>query len=81
MRDIMITKLEQGKNMLVFSFHEKTPIGPEKILSLVEKAKSNIRFTPDAKLMVPLSDNIIHSPQAILHAAGEIIDSLQTETA
>lgn len=79
MRDIMITKLEQGKDMLIFSFHEKTPIGPEKILSLVEKAKSNIRFTPDARLMVPLASQIIHSPQAILHAANEIIDLLQTE--
>jgi len=77
----MITKLEQGKDMLIFSFHEKTSVGPEKILSLVKKAKSNIRFTPDARLMVPLASELIHSPQAILHAAGEIIDSLQTETA
>jgi transcription-repair coupling factor (superfamily II helicase) len=81
LRAIMITKLEQGKDMLIFSFHEKTSVGPEKILSLVKKAKSNIRFTPDARLMVPLASELIHSPQAILHAAGEIIDSLQTETA
>lgn len=80
MKEIMITKLEQGKDMLVFSFHEKTPIGPDRILSLIEKSKNNIRFSPDARLMVPLSSRITHSPQAILHAADEIITSLQTET-
>lgn len=79
MQDIMITKLEQGKDMLVFSFHEKTPIGPDKILSLIEKAKNAIRFSPDARLIVPLSSKITHSPQAILHAASEIIDTLQTD--
>ena len=79
MQGIMITKLEQGKDMLVFSFHDKTPVETEKILSLIEKAKNNIRFTPDARLMVPISSKIIHSPQAILHAADEIIASLQTE--
>jgi transcription-repair coupling factor (superfamily II helicase) len=77
MKKIMIIKLEQGKNMLVFSFHEKTSVGPQKILALVEEAKSNIRFSPDARLMVPLPSQISHSPQAILHAANEIVDSLQ----
>jgi transcription-repair coupling factor (superfamily II helicase) len=79
MQNIMITKLEQGKDMLVFSFHEKTPIGPDGILSLIEKTKNNIRFSPDARLMAPLSSKITHSPQAILHAANEIITSLETE--
>jgi transcription-repair coupling factor (superfamily II helicase) len=81
MKDILVTKLEQGRDMLVFSFHEKTPVGPEKILLLMEKTKNRIRFTPDARLIVPLADQIIHSPQAILHAANEIIEALQTETA
>jgi transcription-repair coupling factor (superfamily II helicase) len=81
MKNILISKLEQGKNMLIFSFHEKTPVGPEKILRLIEKTKHKIRFTPDARLMVPLAGQVIHSPQAILHAANEIVDALQTETA
>ena len=81
MKEIMITKLEQGKDMLVFSFHEKTPIGPDAILSLIEKSKNNARFSPDARLLVPISNKIIHSPQAILHAAGEIIDTLQVKVA
>jgi len=79
MKKFMILKLEQGKNMLVFSFHEKTPVGPQKILALLEEAKNNIRFSPDARLMVPLASQVSHSPQAILHAAYEIVDSLQAD--
>ncbi len=73
----MITRLEQGKDMLIFSFHEKTDIGPQKILDLVQKSKNRIRFTPDARLMVPLASRLLRSPQAVLHAAHEIVDSLQ----
>jgi len=79
MQRIMITKLEQGKDMLVFSFHEKTSIGPQKILDLVQMSKNRIRFSPDARLMAPLPTQVVHSPQAILHAANEILDSLQAE--
>jgi transcription-repair coupling factor (superfamily II helicase) len=79
MKRSMITKLEQGKDMLVFSFHEKTDIGPQKILDLINKSKNKIRFSPDARLIFPLAKQVAHSPQAILHAANEIIDALQAE--
>ncbi|MBE9520542.1 MAG: transcription-repair coupling factor, partial [Proteobacteria bacterium] len=52
LRKILVTKLEQGKDTLIFSFHEKTPIEPQKILSLVENAQDDCRFTPDGRLMV-----------------------------
>lgn len=78
MKKIMILKLEQGRDMLVFSFHEKTPVTPPTILALLEKANGKIRFSPDARLMVPLESSLSHSPQAILHAADEIVDALQT---
>ena len=81
MKNIMITRLEQGKDMLIFSFHEKTAVGPEKILALVHESKNSIRFSPDARLMVPLAGQVNHSPQAILHTANEIIDFLQGESA
>ena len=77
MKKIMITKLEQGKDMLVFSFHEKTCIGPQKILDLVKMSKNSIRFSPDARLLAPFSNQVSHSPQAILHTANEIVDYLQ----
>jgi hypothetical protein len=65
--------------MLVFSFHEKTGIGPQKILDLVKRSDNTIRFSPGARLMVPLASQVSHSPQAILHAVNEIVDFLQTE--
>ena len=79
LKKIMITKLEQGKDMLVFSFHEKTDIGPQKILDLVKMSKNSIRFSPDARLLAPLSSQVSHSPQAILHTANEIVDYLYPE--
>ena len=79
MKKSMMTRLEQGKDMLVFSFHEKTHIGPQKILDLVTMSKNRIRFSPDARLLVPLASQVSHSPQAILHAANEIVDSLQPD--
>ena len=79
MKEVMVTKLEQGRDMLIYSFHEKTPIGPEKIFSLIEKAENTVRFTPDAKLIVHLTGKVTHSSQAILNAANEIIDLLQAE--
>ena len=81
MKNILISKLEQGKQMLVFSFHEKTKIAPDKILGLIEKNEKKIRFTPDARLIVPLAEQIVHSPQAIIHVANEIMEALQTATA
>ena len=76
----MIIRLEQGKDMLVFSFHDKTPVDSQKIVDLMEKTKNNTRFSPDARLIVPLSSNTGHSSQAILHTANEIIDFLEPET-
>ena len=81
MKNCLIAKLEQGKDMLVYSFHEKTTVGPERILRLVENTGNNIRFTPDARLIVPLAEQINHSPQAILHEANEIIEALQASVA
>ena len=80
MKAFMITRLEQGRDMLVFSFHEKTPVPPDKILSII-KGQNNIRFTPDARLMAPLASGTAHSPQAILHTADEILTSLAAGTA
>ena len=79
MKQFMIITLEQGKEMLVFSFHEKTPVGPQKILDLMEKSQNNIRFSPDARLFVPLASGASLSPGAIFHTANEILDSLQPE--
>jgi transcription-repair coupling factor (superfamily II helicase) len=79
LRKLLISKLEQGKDKLIFSFHEKTPVGPQTILSLVASAKDTHRFTPDGKLLVTIPSQIRHSPQAILHTAAEILQSIQPD--
>jgi len=79
-KKIMVTKLEQGKDMLIFSFHEKTPVSPQTILALLDKAENRIRFSPDARLMIPLGSEARHSPQAIFHTADEIVNFLHAET-
>jgi len=80
MKRFMIIKLEQGKDILVFSFHDKTPVGPQKIITLMEKSKNRIRFSPDARLIVPLAHEAAVSPQAIFHTVDEIFNFLQPET-
>jgi transcription-repair coupling factor (superfamily II helicase) len=52
LRRLWISKLEQGPGNLVFSFHEKTPVTPEKIMGLLEKYKKRARFTPEGRLIV-----------------------------
>jgi transcription-repair coupling factor (superfamily II helicase) len=79
LRQMLITKLEQGKDKLIFSFHEKTPVEPQRILALVENTKDDYRFTPDGKLMVTLPSQVRHSPQAILHTAGELLETLRAD--
>lgn len=53
-----IKKLEQGPEMLVFSFIENSPVDPQRILALInvkpKKKEKSIRLTPDHRLLVPL---------------------------
>jgi len=54
LRQLRISKLEQGPGSLVFTFLDSTPVTPETILNLVKKSKSKIRFTPEGKLIVSI---------------------------
>ncbi|OGQ94364.1 MAG: transcription-repair coupling factor [Deltaproteobacteria bacterium RIFOXYD12_FULL_57_12] len=54
LKRLLITRLEQGKETLVFSFHAQTPVSPQRILELLQKSRETMRFTPDARLVVPL---------------------------
>ena len=55
LRRLWIVKLEQGPANLVFSFHEKTPVRPEKIITMMQTFPKTIRFTPDGRLIVTTS--------------------------
>ncbi len=77
LRKLLITKLEQGRDKLIFTFHEKTPVAPQTILTLVDNAKDDHSFTPDGRLLVTLPPQVRQSPQAIMHSANEVLRSLQ----
>ena len=59
LRRLWISKLEQGPANLVFSFHEKTPVTPEKIMRLLEKYKNRARFTPESRLIVTTEPGVL----------------------
>ena len=71
LRRLWISKLEQGPGNLVFSFHEKTPVTPEKIMGLLEKYKERARFTPEGRLIVTTEPNAL--PEQTLRNAQNIL--------
>ncbi len=48
---LRINKLERGKDNLVFSFQDDTPLSPESLLSYLQK-KTKARLTPEGKLII-----------------------------
>lgn len=54
-----ITKLEKGKDSLVFSLLPATPINPEKLLTYIQtkhtRNNTTARLTPDSRLILPCS--------------------------
>ncbi len=56
LKQLLISKLEQGRNNLVFTFHPDTPVRPEQILGMVATASRPARFTPDSRLVVQLPE-------------------------
>jgi transcription-repair coupling factor (superfamily II helicase) len=71
LRSLWISKLEQGPANLVFSFHEKTPVTPEKIMALLEKYKNQARFTPEGRLIVTIGP--VDLPEKIFQNAQNIL--------
>ena len=71
LRRLWISKLEQGPANLVFSFHEKTPVTPDKIMHLLEKYKNKARFTPEGRLIVATEPGVL--PEQTLQNAQNIL--------
>ncbi len=76
LKKLRITKLEKGREALVFSFHEKTTVDPARILALMSKAKQTIRFTPDSRLIVTLPAASLASPAALLAHINDVLQAL-----
>jgi len=71
---VKIVKLEQGKDSLIFSFHEQTPIEPKLILTFMEEAKGKVRLTPDGRLIVRVT---LTSAASVFRNAAQIVSRLQ----
>ncbi|MDH5298252.1 MAG: transcription-repair coupling factor, partial [Desulfobulbaceae bacterium] len=74
LRQLKIVKLEQGPATMVFSFHNRTPVAPEKILILIKQSKGKIRLTPDGRLVVQVT---ARTPDAILGEAKKILHGVR----
>lgn len=69
MKRLGIEKLEKGNQRLVLTFYRKTSVSPQNILVFLKGHGSGTRFTPDAKLIVPLK----HQEENKLFATAEKI--------
>ncbi len=74
MKQLKIKKLDQGKDTLVLSFHHQTPVKPETILSLVNKSKNRINFTPDSRMVIREE---MKSPPEVFAAVKNILRVLE----
>jgi len=54
MKKLKVESAEFDGRNLVFAFHGATPVPPEKILGLLQKAPDTYRFSPDYRLTVKL---------------------------
>ncbi|MCF6290063.1 MAG: transcription-repair coupling factor [Desulfobacterales bacterium] len=75
LKRLLISKLEQGRNNLVFTFHPDTPVQPEQILGMLETADNPTRFTPDSRLVVQLPEGR-EDAATILAVARETLSPL-----
>jgi transcription-repair coupling factor (superfamily II helicase) len=50
LKKLLIRRLEYDGKRLIFAFHEKTPVSPDKVISLVRESPRKYQFTPDFRL-------------------------------
>ncbi|MFZ5774728.1 MAG: transcription-repair coupling factor [Thermodesulfobacteriota bacterium] len=77
LRRLAVVKLEQGPTTLVFTFHDKTPVRPERLLALLQKHPKQLRLTPESKLVVNTSG--LNGPEEILAGAQNILATLMED--
>ena len=75
---LRISKLEQGRDSVVFNFLDDTPLTPELLFAFLEKhtsKKRNIRpkFTPDGRLVFP---GTLSSTEQVFATISEVLRSL-----
>jgi len=50
LKKLLIRRLEFDGRKLIFAFHEKTPVSPDRIISLIRESPRKYQFTPDFRL-------------------------------
>ncbi len=73
LKKYMIKKLESDGGRLIFAFHEKTPVSPDLIISLIRQFPKKYQFTPDFRLFVELADT---SFEGIIGEARNVLKRL-----
>jgi transcription-repair coupling factor (superfamily II helicase) len=78
---LRIIKLEQGRDTLVFSFQDNTPLTPAMLMSFMatfstKKSAYGVKFTPDGRLIV---SGTLSSLEQIFGAAEEILNELNRQ--
>jgi transcription-repair coupling factor (superfamily II helicase) len=56
LKTLLVKKFEFDGKRLICAFHEKTPVSPDLIISLIRQSAKKYRFTPDFRLYAELSD-------------------------
>jgi transcription-repair coupling factor (superfamily II helicase) len=56
LKALLVKRFEFDGKRLICSFHEKTPVSPDTIISLIRQHAKRYRFTPDFRLYAELSD-------------------------
>lgn len=56
MKALLIKEAEFDGKRLLFAFHQKTPVSPDVIISLIRQQPKKFQFTPDYRLIVELTD-------------------------
>ncbi len=80
--ELRISKLEQGRNTLVFSFLDDTPLSAEMLLDFLKKKSSrkkgaSAKFTPDGRLIINGTlasiEHIFESIKTTLHDLTQLL--------
>jgi transcription-repair coupling factor (superfamily II helicase) len=56
LKTLLVKRFEFDGKRLICAFHEKTPVSPDIIISLIRQSAKKYRFTPDFRLYVELTD-------------------------
>ncbi len=57
MKALYLREAEFDGKRLIFSFHEKTPVSPDLIISMIRQQPKKFQFTPDFKLIAELGES------------------------